>query len=103
MQVVPTTLPTRYATTRAAYRPQASSSMRTTAGTAAACGYYPQPAATAGYAPLQSYRVTPAGGEQRGGEAYANYGQPTAVNYVPPAIRLSHELRPGAVSTCTAR
>ncbi len=39
---------------------------------------------TAGYAPLQSYRVSPAGGSSAGAEAYANYGQPQAVNYVPP-------------------
>lgn len=39
---------------------------------------------TAGYAPLQSYRVTPAGGSSAGAEAYANYGQPQAINYVPP-------------------
>jgi hypothetical protein len=39
---------------------------------------------TAGYAPLQSYRVTPAGGSSAGAEAYANYGQPAAINYVPP-------------------
>jgi hypothetical protein len=39
---------------------------------------------TAGYAPLQSYRVSPAGGSSAGAEAYANYGQPQAINYVPP-------------------
>lgn len=39
---------------------------------------------TAGYAPLQSYRVSPAGGSSAGAEAYTNYGQPTTVNYVPP-------------------
>ena len=36
------------------------------------------------YAPLNAYRVTPAGGSSAGAEAYAGYGQPAAVNYVPP-------------------
>ena len=51
--------------------------------------YAPAPA---GYAPLQAYRVTPAGGASAGAEAYAGYGQPTAINYVPPrfAYRTSY-------------
>jgi hypothetical protein len=49
-------------------------------GTTAA--YY-APAQSA-YAPLQSYRVSPAGGVSTGGEAFAGYGQPTTINYVPP-------------------
>ena len=39
---------------------------------------------TANYAPTNSYRVSPAGSTSAGAEAYYNYGQPTAVNYVPP-------------------
>lgn len=58
-------------------------------GPATAAYYAPAPAT---YAPLQAYRVTPAGGASAGAEAYAGYGQPTAINYVPPrfAYRTSY-------------
>jgi hypothetical protein len=52
--------------------------------------YAPQPAAAyyapanANYAPAQSYAVTPAGIAAAGSEAATYYGQPNAVNYVPP-------------------
>jgi hypothetical protein len=57
----------------------------------ATTAYYAPPAraayyapTTAAYAPSHSYSVSPAGGVSAGAEAYSGYGQPTAVNYVPP-------------------
>lgn len=62
-----------------------------TAGYAPAAAYYAPAAApayytpvTANYAPANSYAVTPAGLSSAGSEAAAYYGQPTALNYVPP-------------------
>lgn len=45
-----------------------------------AAQYAPQ----AQYAATSAYSVSPAGGSTAGAEAYPYYGQPTAVNYVPP-------------------
>jgi hypothetical protein len=74
----------------AAYYPSAATAYYGAGGTAL---YAPTPAyyaptqygsTTAGYAPANSYAVSPAGSSYAGSEAGHYYGQPTQLNYVPP-------------------
>ncbi len=64
------------------YQPPPTAYYAPAYGAVPAAAYY-QPRA-AFYAPGQSYAVSPAGGLSAGSEAAAYYGQPAALNYVPP-------------------
>jgi hypothetical protein len=66
--------------TAAYYAPQATAANYS----AAPVQYAPAQYAPTHYAATNAYSVSPAGSSTAGAEAHSYYGQPTAVNYVPP-------------------